>query len=133
MLLNEPLMAQVGVTREQLQPTIEHSRAELERRRQLYRGDALATDVHGRTVILVDDGLATGGTAAAAIDALHHLGAAAIIVAVPVGAPDTIRRLEPLVEEVICVSAPRSLMAIGQHYDDFTQTSDDEVLTLLAR
>jgi putative phosphoribosyl transferase len=133
LLLNEPLMNRLGVTREQLQPTIDRSRAELARRRDLYRGGAEPIDVRGRTVVLVDDGLATGGTAKAAIDTLQHLGAAAIIMAVPVGAPSTIRDLEELVEEVVCLSAPRTLMAIGQHYADFTQTSDEEVLELLAR
>jgi putative phosphoribosyl transferase len=132
LLLNEPLMNRLGVSREQLQPTIDRSRTELARRRDLYRGDAEPTDVSGRTAVLVDDGLATGGTAKAAVDTLQHLGAAAIIVAIPVGAPSTIRDLEELVEEVVCLSAPRSLMAIGQHYADFTQTSDEEVLTLLA-
>ncbi|MFC2177321.1 phosphoribosyltransferase [Actinomycetota bacterium] len=133
LLLNQPLMDRLGVTREDLQPTIDRSRAELARRRALYRGDAEPIDVAGRTVVLVDDGLATGGTAKAAIDTLRHLGAGSIVVAVPVGAPSTIGDLEELVEEVVCLSAPRTLMAIGQHYADFTQTSDEEVLTLLAR
>lgn len=133
LLLNEPLMARLGVTREDLQPAIERSQAELARRRELYRGDAEPINVTDRTVILVDDGLATGGTARAAIDTLRHLDAGAIIVAVPVGAPSTIRDLEALVEEVVCLSAPRTLMAIGQHYADFTQTDDVEVLALLER
>lgn len=133
LLLNEPLMDRLGVTREQLQPTIERSLAELDRRRDLYRGGTEPIEVTGRTVVLVDDGLATGGTAKAAIDTLRHLGAGTVIVAVPVGAPSTIRELEALVEEVVCLSAPRTLMAIGQHYADFTQTSDEEVLALLER
>ena len=133
LLLNEPLMARLGVTREQLQPTIDRSLAELTRRRDLYRGGGEPIDVRGRTVVLVDDGLATGGTAKAAIDTLRHLGAGSIIVAVPVGAPSTIRDLEELVEEVVCISAPATLMAIGQHYADFTQTIDEEVLALLGR
>ncbi len=133
LLLNEPLMDRLRVTKEQLQPTIDRSRAELTRRRDLYRGDTEPIDVGGRTVVLVDDGLATGGTAKAAIDTLRHLGAAAIIVAVPVGAPSTIRDLAGLVDEVICLAAPRALMAIGQHYGDFTQTSDEEVMALLTR
>lgn len=133
LLLNEPLMDRLGVTREQLQPTIDRSRAELARRRDLYRGDTNAIDVTGRTVVLVDDGLATGGTAKAAVDTLQHLGAGSIIVAVPVGAPATIRDLEELVDEVVCLFAPRMLMAIGQHYSDFDQTADEEVMALLVR
>ena len=133
LLLNEPLMARLGLTREDLQPTIDRSQAELARRRDLYRGDAEPIDVAGRTVVLVDDGLATGGTAKAAIDTLRHLKAGSIVVAVPVGAPSTIGDLEELVEEVVCLSAPRMLMAIGQHYADFTQTADEEVMALLAR
>jgi predicted phosphoribosyltransferase len=133
LLLNEPLMDRLGLTREDLQPTIDRSQAELARRRELYRGGTDPIDVSGRTVILVDDGLATGGTARAAIDTLRHLGAGAIVLAVPVGAPSTVHELEELVEEVVCLSAPRMLMAIGQHYADFTQTADEEVLALLGR
>lgn len=133
LLLNKRLMRQVGVSKEQLQASIDRANEELKQRLELYRGDDEPIDVAGRTVILVDDGLATGGTARAAIGALQHLGAGSIVVAVPVGAPSTIRDLEPLVEEVVCLSAPRMLMSIGQHYSDFSQTSDGEVIALLAR
>lgn len=133
LLLNKRLMRQVGVTKEQLQASIDRANTELKDRLERYRGAREPIDVTGRTVILVDDGLATGGTARAAIGALQHLGAGSIIVAVPVGAPSTIRDLEPLVEAVVCLVAPLMLSSIGQHYNDFGQTSDQEVLALLSR
>ena len=131
-LLNKRLMRQVGVSKEALQSTIDRANDELKRRLDLYRGAAEPIEVAGRTVILVDDGLATGSTARAAIGALQHLGAESVVLAVPVGAPSTVRDLEPLVEAVVCLSAPRMLMSVGQHYDDFTQTTDEEVVQLLA-
>ena len=131
-LLNKRLMRQIRVTKEQLQGTIDRENEEMKRRLDLYRGDREPIDVTNRTVILVDDGLATGSTARAAIGALHHLGAGEVILAVPVGAPSTVRELESLADEVVCLSAPRMLMSVGQHYDDFSQTDDAEVVALLA-
>ena len=130
-LLNKKLIRQVGVSKERLQASIDLANDELKRRLDRYRSDREAIDVAGCTVILVDDGLATGSTARAAIGALQHLGAGSIIVAVPVGAPSTVRDIEPLVEEVVCLSAPPMLMSVGQHYDDFSQTTDEEVVALL--
>ncbi len=132
LLLNKRLMRQVGVSRDRLQATIDRANEELKRRLEMYRGGDEPIDVTGRNAILVDDGLATGSTARAAIEALRQLGAASIVLAVPVGAPATVRDLEPLVDELVCLSAPRMLMSVGQHYDDFSQTSDDEVVALLA-
>ena len=131
-LLNKRLMRQVRVSKEQLQGTIDRENDEMKRRLDLYRGTRQPIDVTGRTVILVDDGLATGSTARAALGALQHLGAGEVILAVPVGAPSTVQELESLADEVVCLSAPRMLMSVGQHYDDFTQTSDDEVVALMA-
>jgi len=131
-LLNKRLMRQLRVSKDQLQETIDRENEEMKRRLDLYRGGREPVDVTGRTVILVDDGLATGSTARAAIGALHHMGAGEVILAVPVGAPSTVHELESLADEVVCLSAPRMLMSFGQHYDDFTQTSDDEVVALLA-
>lgn len=132
LLLNKRLMRQVGVSKERLQSTIDAATDEVNRRIELYRGTADPVPIEGRTVILVDDGLATGSTARAAIGALQHLGAAAIVLAVPVGAPSTVGELEEMVDEVVCLSAPRMLMSVGQYYDDFTQTADAEVVQLLA-
>lgn len=132
LLLNKRLMRQVGVSKQGLQSTIDAATDELNRRLELYRGAAEPVELAGRTVILVDDGLATGSTARAAIGALQHLGAAQIVVAVPVGAPSTVKDLEATVDEVVCLHAPFMLSSVGQYYEDFTQTSDDEVVRLLA-
>jgi len=82
---------------------------------------------------LIDDGLATGATMRAAVKALRQRGVAKIVVAVPVGPPDTCREFEDEADEVICASAPEFFQAVGQYYEDFSQTSDDEVRDLLAR
>ena len=103
------------------------------RREQAYRDGRPPPELRGRVVILVDDGLATGATMRAAVAALRQLGAARIVVAVPVGAADTCRELEEEVDETVCAMAPEWLQAVGQFYEDFSQTSDDEVRELLAR
>lgn len=107
--------------------------AELERREQSYRDGRPAPELHDRIVILVDDGLATGATMRAAVAALRQRGAAKIIVAVPVGAPETCRELEELVDELVCGITPPFFQAVGQYYQDFSQVSDDEVRELLRR
>mgnify|MGYP001814806091 CR=1 FL=1 len=132
LLLNKRLMRQVGVTKDSLQSTIDAATDELNRRLDAYRGTKEPVQVEGRTVVLVDDGLATGSTARAAIGALQHHGAAEIVLAVPVGAPTTARELGKVVDEVVCLHAPFMLSSVGQYYDDFTQTTDDEVLAILA-
>ena len=132
LLLNEPLMRQVNVTTEQLQPTIEAETIELERRVARYRGDRSPQSVVDRPVIVVDDGLATGGTVRAAAGALRQLGAGSLILAVPVGSPRTVDELAPLFDEIVCLETPATFYAIGQFYRDFAQTSDEEVIGLLA-
>jgi len=107
--------------------------AELERREHEYRDGRPAPEIQGKTVILIDDGLATGATMRAAVAALRQRGAAKIVVAVPVGPPDTCREVEEVADEVVCASAPEFFQAVGQYYEDFSQTSDDEVRDLLAR
>ena len=107
--------------------------AELQRREHEYRDGRSAPEIGGRTVILIDDGLATGATMRAAVKALKQRGAARIVVAVPVGPPDTCREFEDVADEVVCASAPESFQAVGQYYDDFSQTTDDEVRDLLAK
>jgi len=104
---------------------------ELERRERAYRAGRAPLDVRGRTVILVDDGLATGSSMRAAIAALRRLQPAQIIVAVPVGAAETCAGLESLADEVVCLETPDPFHAVGLWYQDFTQTSDDEVRDLL--
>lgn len=106
---------------------------ELRRREQRYRGDRPPVAVRDRTVILVDDGLATGATMRAAVAGLRQLHPARIIVAVPVAAPDVCAEFQHEVDDVICVITPEPFMAVGRWYADFAQTSDAEVQHLLAR
>lgn len=104
---------------------------EIERRDHLYRGDRPPLDVHGKTIVLVDDGLATGSTMRAAVEALRNQSPMRIIVAVPVGAADSCRNLHDVADEVICPSKPDPFEAVGLWYDDFRQTTDAEVSELL--
>jgi putative phosphoribosyl transferase len=105
--------------------------AELERRERLFRGDRPPLDVHDKTVILVDDGLATGATMRAAIEALRLRGPAGIVVAVPVASPEICAAFRPLVDDMICLLQPPRFRAVGLWYVDFSQTSDSEVRMLL--
>ena len=107
--------------------------AELARRERAYRGDRPAPEVRGRTVILVDDGLATGSTMRAAVAALRRLGPARIIVAVPTAAPATCEEFRHEADECVCDITPEPFYAVGLWYEDFSQTTDDEVRDLLAR
>lgn len=106
---------------------------ELKRRERLYRGARPPPEVRGKTVILVDDGLATGSTMLAAVRALRQQGPARIVVAVPVASPDTCELLKASVDEVVCAATPEPFYAVGLWYRDFSQTSDEEVRELLAR
>ena len=106
---------------------------ELERRERLYRGDRPPPDVRGRTVILVDDGLATGATMYAAIQALRQQQPARIVVAVPTASPETCEALRAEVDEVICAITPEPFYAVSLWYEDFSQTTDETVRDLLAR
>jgi predicted phosphoribosyltransferase len=107
--------------------------AELARRQRRYRGDKPLPELGGRTIILIDDGLATGSTMRAAVAALRQLGPESIVVAVPVAPPSTIEELRPVVDDIVCPRTPELFFAIGQWYLDFTQTSDEEVVELLQR
>jgi predicted phosphoribosyltransferase len=106
---------------------------ELERRERLYRGNRPPPEVRGKTVILVDDGLATGSTMLAAVQALRKLGPASIVVAVPVASPDTCQLLKEYVDETVCPATPEPFYAVGLWYRDFSQTTDEEVRELLER
>ena len=105
---------------------------ELSRREHAYRGDRTPLDVAGKTVIVVDDGTATGATMRAAVEAIRVAAPERIIVAVGVAPHDVMRRLREIADEVVAVFTPRSFMAVGAWYDDFTQTTDAEVIALLA-
>ncbi len=106
---------------------------ELDRREQVYRGNRPVPDVRGRTVILVDDGMATGSSMRAALAAVQRLRPARVIVAVPVAAPSTCRQLESEADECVCVLNPEPFHAVGCWYEDFSQTTDEEVRDLLER
>lgn len=106
---------------------------ELARRESLYRGDRPGLGVAGRTVVLVDDGVATGATMLVAVKALKELNSGRVIVAVPVGAPDSLARLRELADDVVALLEPRNLESVGQWYVDFSQTADAEVVELLAQ
>lgn len=106
---------------------------ELERRERAYRGDQPAPDVRGRTVILIDDGLATGSTMRAAIAALRKQEPARIVVAVPVASPETCNEFRAKVDDIVCAVTPQPFHGVGMWYEDFSQTTDDEVRELLAR
>ena len=105
---------------------------ELERRELRYRGDRAAAEVRGKGVIAVDDGLATGASMRAAVLALRQRGAAQVVVAVPIGSPEACATLAAEADELICLTTPLDFDAVGQGYDDFSQTTDDEVRRLLA-
>ena len=106
---------------------------ELERRERIYREGRLFPDVRGRTVILVDDGLATGSTMRAAAAALRSLGAARLVAAVPVAPKESCDALRDVVDDVVCAKMPERFLAVGEWYEDFSQTSDEEVSELLRR
>jgi predicted phosphoribosyltransferase len=104
---------------------------ELERRERVYREGRARIDLRGRVLLLIDDGLATGASMKAAVEAVRAHGPSRIIVAVPVGAPDTCRELEEVADEVVCARSPEYFAAVGEWYIDFSQTTDEEVRQLL--
>jgi putative phosphoribosyl transferase len=132
-VLNEDVMRALPNANEIVEAVTQRETAELERREQEYRDGRPAPEIRGRIVILIDDGLATGATMRAAVKALRERGAAKIVVAVPVGPPETCKEFEDEADEVVCASAPEFFQAVGQYYEDFSQTSDEEVRNLLAR
>ncbi|HEX5707697.1 MAG TPA: phosphoribosyltransferase [Pyrinomonadaceae bacterium] len=130
---NEEVIEELGIRGEVFEAGAERERVELERRERAFRGQRPAPDVRGRTVILVDDGLATGSTMRAAARALRSQQPARIIVGVPVGAPEACEEFRREVDEVVCAVTPEPFHGVGQWYEDFTQTSDDEVHDILGR
>jgi len=132
-VLNEDVVHALGVPAAVIDVVTAKEAQELRRREETYRDDRSFPDVRGKTVILVDDGLATGSTMRAAIAALRRQGPARIVVAVPVGAVETCDELRTLADEVVCARTPEPLWAVGIWYEDFTQTTDEEVHDLLER
>jgi len=131
-VLHRPLIDLVRLPAHVIDQIIAAERRELERRERAYRDDRPPPPVAGRTVIVVDDGLATGATMRAAVEALRVQAPAGIVVAVPTGAVETCEALRPLVDELVCLSTPTPFRAVGLSYEDFGQTTDEEVLQLLA-
>ncbi|MCJ1680769.1 phosphoribosyltransferase [Streptomyces sp. APSN-46.1] len=114
--------------------SVEHAaEADLERLARRFRADRPRQDLTGRTAIVVDDGIATGATAAAACEVVRAQGAARVVMAVPVAPPDAVELLAGVTDEVVCLSTPRGFSAVGQWYEDFSQTSDEEVVSLLSQ
>ena len=132
-VLNDEIVRGLGISEHEIDAAAARELQELARRQRLYRGDRPLPDIAGRTVILVDDGLATGATMRAAIAAVRQQQPARIVVAVPTASPDTCEALKAEADDVVCAMTPEPFLAVGHWYEDFTQTTDDEVRELLAR
>jgi putative phosphoribosyl transferase len=130
-VLDENLTRYLGVSREYIQGESERQKQEIKRRLELYRQGMAPLELRGRNVIIVDDGIATGSTMKAALASVKNSGAKSVTVAVPVGPPQTIQELTLLADRVVCLYMPDDFQAIGQFYDDFAQTEDQEVIKLL--
>lgn len=126
------LVRRLGVSAAYLEQITTAEGRELERRERLYRSGRAPLDVEGRVVILVDDGLATGATARAAVASLRQRRPAQVILAVPVGAPETVARLREVADDVVCLETPPDFRAVSLAYRDFSPTSDAEVVSCLA-
>jgi predicted phosphoribosyltransferase len=126
-VLNDGLIRRLGVTAAELDEVAAREHAELGRRRVAYRGVGEPESLDGRDAVVVDDGLATGYTARAAIEAARRRGAARVILAVPVASNDTAREISSMVDELVCIESPRMMLGVGGSYRDFRQTSDAEV------
>ncbi|TMG89298.1 MAG: phosphoribosyltransferase [Betaproteobacteria bacterium] len=132
-VLNEDVVRALGLSAKVIDAVAAREEKELERREHIYRGARTPPEVRERTVILVDDGLATGSTMRAAVAALRKQRPARIVVAVPVAAPETCEEFKTEVDETVCAATPRMFNGVGRWYEDFSQTSDGEVHELLAQ
>jgi predicted phosphoribosyltransferase len=132
LVLNEEVVQALDIARSVIDSVAKREQQELERREQVYRGDRPTLDLRGKTVILVDDGLATGASMVAAVAGVRAQAAAQIVVAVPTAAPETCEAFEHYVDTIVCAETPQPFWGVGMWYADFSQTSDEEVRTLLA-
>src|SRR3979411_2170298 len=132
-VLNDQLVERLGIPESLIDAVAARERQELARRERLYRGNRPPPDVRGRTVILVDSGRATGATMYAAIEALRQQNPARIVVAVPTASPETCEEMKARADDVICAITPEPFEAVGRWYQDFSQTTDEEVGALLAQ
>ncbi|MDA8236013.1 MAG: phosphoribosyltransferase family protein [Clostridia bacterium] len=131
--VDEYLVQAMGVTEDYIRRAVTGEVEEIKRRLRAYRGHDRLPEVAGKTVILIDDGIATGFTIQAAVESIRNQGAKKIILAVPVAPKDTVERFARMVDEVVCLLAPQDFQAVGQFYRDFSQTSDEEVEVILSR
>jgi len=131
LVTNDDVIGYLHLPRDLIEQAAERQLEEIRRREALYRGDSPPVDPSGRPVIVVDDGLATGASMEAAVRALRTRNPSTIVVAVPVASPTTVERLRAAADEVVCPLTPSHFMAVGQWYEDFTQTQDEEVGELL--
>lgn len=132
-VLNDEVVTRLGISEEAIERVTAAQAEELRRREEAYRDGRPPPQLRGKTVILVDDGLATGATMRAAVAALRQHAPERIVVAVPTAAAETCEALRPLVDEVVCLNTPEPFLAVGFWYENFSQTSDDEVRALLER
>lgn len=128
---NREIMRMANVTEKEFQEVCERETREIERRRQRYLAARPQVEVAGKVAIIVDDGIATGSTAEAAIRGIRRRGPSRIVLAVPVAPPDTVQKFRSEVDEIVCLEQPEPFYAIGLHYSDFQQVSDQEVVALL--
>jgi putative phosphoribosyl transferase len=133
LILDENVIAYMNVPSDYVERESENQRLEIQRRMRLYRQNAPYPNLKGRDVIVVDDGIATGSTMKAALSSVKNRGANTVVAAVPVGPPSTIEELKTQADHVVCLFTPESFYAIGEFYDDFSQTMDEEVIDLLKR
>jgi len=131
-VLNEDVMRAIPHADQTIEALTARETTELQRREKAFREGRPPPQLRDRIAILVDDGLATGATMRAAVKALRQCGAAKIVVAVPVGPPDTCHEIEGQADETICLSTPEFFQAVGQYYDDFSQTTDEDVREILS-
>ncbi len=132
-ILNEPVIRALRVTRDHLDREIALQLDEVRKRQALYRGGRSAATWRGRLVIVVDDGIATGASVRAGIQALRAGGANTIVLAVPVAPPDAVRALRGEVDDLVCLHSPEHFAAVGAFYEDFSQTTDEEVIEMLKK
>ena len=131
-LINEGLASELAIERSYIASETARQLSEIERRRRIYLGDRPPPALSGRTIIIVDDGIATGSTARAALRAVRKAGARRIVLAVPVAPEDTIKQLRAEVDDIFCLLSPSPFIAVGAHYGEFPQLADADVIALLA-
>lgn len=130
-ILNQRIVSAAGIAKQEIERVTAHEREELRRREQSYRNNRPEPEISGKTVILVDDGLATGASMRSAVVALRQLDPAQIVVAVPAAPPETCAEFKDNVDRIICAITPKRFGGVGRWYHDFSQTTDDEVRQLL--